>query len=288
MRAISGVPAVGLSVVLVAAAPASAAGGSRAQPDKRSQYTVDRDAMGGWGAGRRRPPITAVGEAATPGRPRPGSGVRRPSVIRLGSALASSVLAAVLLAGCAGEGGTEASTVTGSPSRTSVEPSGPATSEPADPDPTDDGTVDDGSGGQGSDGQESDGQGSDGHGSGDPGSGDQGSSGQGSGGGTDGLPGWPIESTPVHGARLWAAYLTVGAPGDPALLQVLEEVQQLWPGAGLGELGCDQGAAEALGRDRTEHAVAVYFATQQHITEFRRRWDGPYVGAVQVTISCGD
>lgn len=283
MRAIPGVPAVGLSVVLVAAAPASAAGGSRARPDKRSQYTVDRDAMGGWGAGRRRPPIPAVGEAATPGRPRPGSGVRRPSVIRLGSALASLVLAAVLLAGCAGEGGTEAFPGTGNPSRTSVEPSGPATSEPADPDPTDDGTVDDGSGGQGSDGQ-----GSGDPGSGDPGSGDQGSSGQGSGGGTDGLPGWPIESTPVHGARLWAAYLTVGAPGDPALLQVLEEVQQLWPGAGLGELGCDQGAAEALGRDRTEHAVAVYFATQQHITEFRRRWDGPYVGAVQVTISCAD
>ena len=65
-------------------------------------------------------------------------------------------------------------------------------------------------------------------------------------------------------------------------------MQQLWPGAGLGELGCDEGAAAALGRDPSEHAVAVYFATEQHITEFRKRWSEPFVGAVQVTTRCAD
>jgi hypothetical protein len=41
-------------------------------------------------------------------------------------------------------------------------------------------------------------------------------------------------------------------------------------------------------RDPSEHAVAVYFATEQHITEFRRRWEGPYVAAVPVTTLCAD
>ncbi len=117
---------------------------------------------------------------------------------------------------------------------------------------------------------------------------EDGSGGGPSGNGTEGLPGWPIESTPVHGAELWAAYVAVGAPGDPGLQQVLERVRQGWPGAGLGELGCDEGAAAALGRTPTEHAVAVYFATEQHITEFLRRWEAPFVGAVLVTTMCAD
>ena len=124
-----------------------------------------------------------------------------------------------------------------------------------------------------------------------PGAGGASDDGSGSGspdGGTEGLPGWPIESPPVHGGRFWAAYVAVGAPGDPALQRVLEEVQRLWPGAGLGELGCDEGAAAALGRTTTEHAVAVYFATEQHIVEFRRRWEAPFVGAVLVTTHCAD
>jgi hypothetical protein len=255
---------------------------------------VKRDAMRGQGAGRLGSSNPAVGQAATPWLSRDRSSFGRPSINRRGSALASSVLAAVLLAGCAGEGGAEASPGTGTPTSTSAEPSGPASSQPADPDPVDEGTVADGSGGQGSGGQGSSGQGSSGGGdsggakSDSQGPGSEESDGEGSDGGTEGLPGWPIESTPVHGARLWAAYLAVGASGDPILQRVLEDVRQLWPGAGLGELGCDQGAAEALGRDRTEHAVAVYFATEQHITEFRRRWDGPYVGAVQVTTFCAD
>ena len=111
---------------------------------------------------------------------------------------------------------------------------------------------------------------------------------QGSGDGTEGLPGWPIESTPTHGARLWAAYLAVGSPGDPALQQVLDDVRELWPGAGLGELSCDEGAAQALGRDGADHAVAVYFPTEQHITEFRRRWEAPFLAAAQVTTRCAD
>jgi hypothetical protein len=185
--------------------------------------------------------------------------------------VSSSLLAAVLLAGCGSEAAPDVSAGGGSTAGAAVESSVPTTSAPAEP--SGDGTVDEVSGGGEPAGQPS---------------GSQGSDADDIDGGTEGLPGWPIESTPEHGAQLWAAYVAVGAPGDPTLQRALEEVQQLWPGAGLGELGCDVGAAEALGRDRAEHAVAVYFDTEQHVTEFRRRWGGPYVGAVQVTTLCAD
>ena len=256
MRAALGIPAVGSGVAPATAAPADAPGSDAARSD------------------------------GTPRQFGASSTLRRPFISRRVPVLASSVLAAVLLAGCAGEAAGTVPSSAASASSTSAEPSAPAPSEPADP--TDDGAVDespvdespvdesptdDGSGGGSSSSQDPSDDGSDG------GSPD---------GGTEGLPGWPVEATPMHGSRYWAAYLAVGAPGDPALQQVLEDVQESWPGAGLGELGCDQGAAEALGRDRAEHAVAVYFPTQQHITEFRRRWDAPFVGAVQVTTFCGD
>src|SRR4051812_45484637 len=95
--------------------------------------------------------VPDVGDATTPGQSRHRSGFRRPSVIKRGSALASSVLAAVLFAGCTGEGVTTASAGNGSPSSTSVEPSASTTSEPADP--TGDETGGQGSGNNGSGGQ---------------------------------------------------------------------------------------------------------------------------------------
>jgi hypothetical protein len=188
------------------------------------------------------------------------------------SAFVSSLLtAAVLLTGCGGEATPETAPAADDRPATSTEQVESSTSAPAETpvEPSKDQDTND----QDTNDQDSS---------------SDGSIGEGTSGGTEGLPGWPIESTPVHGARFWAVYLAVGAPGDPALQRVLEDVQQLWPGAGLGELGCDEGAAAALGRTPTEHAVAVYFATEQHISEFRRRWEAPLVGAVHVTTRCAD
>jgi hypothetical protein len=260
------------------------------------------------------PVRAAGGDATVPGRSRAALHLRRPST--RGAALASSVLAAVLLAGCTGGAGDTAAAGTSSRATTSAQPSTVPPSRPVDltgPDgtveerPVDDDTVDDDAvDDDAADGTADQSPADDGpadddpvdEGPSSPGAGDQGSStdgsgtdgtdGAGAGGGTEGLPGWPLESTPVHGARLWGVYLAVGAPGDPALQQVLADVRQLWPGAGLGELGCDQGAAAALGHDPAEHAVAVYFTTRQHVTEFQRRWEAPWLGAVQVTTSCAD
>jgi hypothetical protein len=196
---------------------------------------------------------------ATSRIPAVGTAVRRRSSRRR-SALVTSVLAVVLLAGCTGGTTSPATADTGSPASTSAAAAASTPVEPAAPPPAE--PADAGADGEGVD--------------------------DGRAGGTQGLPGWPTESIPVHGGQFWAAYVAVGVPGDPALQQVLAEVQEVWPGAGLGELGCDGGAAEALGRNATDHAVAVYFPTEQHITEFQRRWSGPYVEAVQVITSCGD
>jgi hypothetical protein len=72
--------------------------------------------------------------------------------------------------------------------------------------------------------------------------------------------GWPAEAPPEHGARVWAVYLAVGPEGDPALADAAEWLQARGYSTFEGrELGCDGGAAEAIGRDPRELAVAVYF-----------------------------
>ena len=203
------------------------------------------------------------------------------------------LVSVVLLGGCGASDGGEASA--GVSAESTATSSSPTTSEAADPTggsvPQEESSAGHSPGGGSAADRTEEGPSPHGpsHGDGaEPGDTGSTTTGGGSDGGTEGLPGWPIESIPVHGGELWGAYLAVGQPGDPQLQEVLAAVQQSWPGAGTGELGCDHGAAEALGRDRTEHAVAVYFATEQHITEFRRRWDGPYLGAVRVTTYCAD
>jgi hypothetical protein len=203
------------------------------------------------------------------------------------SAFVSSLLtAAVLLTGCGGEATPETAPAADDRPATSTEQVESSTSAPAETpvEPSKDQDTND----QDTNDQDTNDQDTNDQDTNDQDSSSGGSIGEATSGGTEGLPGWPIESTPVHGARFWAVYLAVGAPGDPALQRVLEDVQQLWPGAGLGELGCDEGAAAALGRTPTEHAVAVYFATEQHISEFRRRWEAPLVGVVHVTTRCAD
>jgi hypothetical protein len=104
-----------------------------------------------------------------------------------------------------------------------------------------------------------------------------------------GSPGFPVEAPPVHGAQRWAVYVAVGPPGDSALPPVLDEVRRSgWEGAGIGELSCDAGAAEALGRDPSDHAVAVYFETPEQVEAFARFYGKPYVGTAQVTTYCLD
>lgn len=67
---------------------------------------------------------------------------------------------------------------------------------------------------------------------------------------------------PLHGGTYWAVYPWVGPTGDPAANAMVGHLfDQFGIQAIQGEVGCDQGAAEALGTD-VEWRVAVYFDTR--------------------------
>ena len=215
------------------------------------------------------------------------------------SALVSSFLTAVLLAGCGGEDAVENSAGAGDRSSASVEPPAPTTSEPAGP--SDDGTV-----GRPSSPPAPTGDGS-GDGSGDgEADGEQPASEQPAsekpGGVVTPSPTeqpaeqptvWAPEVTPVHGGRVWAVYLAVGSPDSDWDMHMLGETESYvrmfgYVGSGIGSVGCDQGAAEALGFHPGDNRVAVYFATAAHAQEFVAGYDRQDAGSAQVSTYCLD
>ena len=90
--------------------------------------------------------------------------------------------------------------------------------------------------------------------------------------------GWATATTPavapadlVHGGTYWAVYPWVGAAGsreaDDVSAQLLTEfgIEAL-----PGDLSCDQGAAEALGKDAPQ-GIGVYFQTEEDANAFARQ-----------------
>jgi hypothetical protein len=76
----------------------------------------------------------------------------------------------------------------------------------------------------------------------------------------------PVE--PMHGGVYWAVYPWVGAAGDREADDVSAELfAQFGIEAFPGDLGCDQGAAEALGTD-AEQGIGVYFDTETEANDF--------------------
>jgi hypothetical protein len=74
--------------------------------------------------------------------------------------------------------------------------------------------------------------------------------------------GGPPPVDPVHGGTYWAVYPWVGAAGDPAADAMVGRLfDQFGIQAVQGEVGCDQGAAEALGPE-AQWRVGVYFDTR--------------------------
>jgi hypothetical protein len=75
----------------------------------------------------------------------------------------------------------------------------------------------------------------------------------------------------VHGGTYWAVYLWVGAAGSPEAADVSDQLlAEFGIDAGPGDLGCDQGAAEALGTN-AEQGIAVYFDTEEDANEFAQQ-----------------
>lgn len=81
-------------------------------------------------------------------------------------------------------------------------------------------------------------------------------------------PPFPAPISPVHGGTYWAVYPWVGAPGDREADDVSAWLlSEFGIEAFSGDLGCDQGAAEALGTD-AEQGIGVYFDTEAEAIDF--------------------
>jgi hypothetical protein len=109
---------------------------------------------------------------------------------------------------------------------------------------------------------------------------------------SQGEPVGPIPVDPLHGNTYWATYVWVGASGTPESNEV---VGKLFDDFGIqaiqGEVGCDEGAAEALGPDAAWR-VAVYFGTRADASAFadvyRTRYPGSDPAIAHVTTYCLD
>ncbi len=104
---------------------------------------------------------------------------------------------------------------------------------------------------------------------------------------------WPPEAAPVHGGRVWAVYLAVGSPDSDWDMHMLGEAEGYlqghgYTGSGIGSVGCDQGAAEALGFDPGDNRLAVYFDSAALAQQFVLVYDRQDVGSAPVTTYCLD
>ena len=103
---------------------------------------------------------------------------------------------------------------------------------------------------------------------------------------------WPPATTAVvHGGERWAVYVAVTDSGDdPRVAAAQERLDALGyaSATGWGDVGCDDGAAEALGVPWQSTAVRVYFDTQADAETFARLYGPEAVGTAQVTLYCLD
>jgi hypothetical protein len=94
--------------------------------------------------------------------------------------------------------------------------------------------------------------------------------------------------------EVWASYLAIGPAGDPVLADAATYLQDRgYSPYGGRELGCDGGAAEALGRDRHEVAVAVYFDWRADAGDILtltasngKEHAGPFIELLRVILDC--
>ena len=100
----------------------------------------------------------------------------------------------------------------------------------------------------------------------------------------------PAYPTPdVKSTEVWGVYLDVtDSPDAPEYSIVQDDASKAGLSPATGELGCDRGAPEALGRSATASRVTVYFSTQSDAELFVRSWHRPVVGIAQVELGCND
>lgn len=77
-------------------------------------------------------------------------------------------------------------------------------------------------------------------------------------------------------------------PEDPSLEAAVKRLERDGYVAGSGQLGCDRGAAEALGAEEDDFAVGLYFSSEDDAERFAELSDPPPLGRARVKIFCAD
>jgi hypothetical protein len=103
------------------------------------------------------------------------------------------------------------------------------------------------------------------------------------------LPEVPEPAQLEHGGVVWGVYLAVGESSeDPVLAVATARAETLGYPAGVGDIACDQPAAEKLGVPPDSSAVAIYFNTREDAESAAALFDPPPVGIAKVTTYCLD
>jgi hypothetical protein len=93
----------------------------------------------------------------------------------------------------------------------------------------------------------------------------------------------------VHGGVVWGVYLAVGETiADPALDAATARAETVGYQAGVGDIACDQPAAETLGVPPESSVVAIYFDTRADAEAAGALFEPPPVGIAKVTTFCLD
>jgi hypothetical protein len=98
----------------------------------------------------------------------------------------------------------------------------------------------------------------------------------------------PVE--PEHGGTYFGVYVAIADAGDEAALQQSAEALDAtgyheWS---LGDISCDQGAAEQLGVPEDSGRVAVYFETREEAEAFTQSLPSPILRIAKVKTFCLD
>jgi hypothetical protein len=104
---------------------------------------------------------------------------------------------------------------------------------------------------------------------------------------------WPAEVPyPVEGPA-WVVYVAVAEdssqPERDRVWAAMEQLRGTTPyvsARGAGSVGCENGAADALGLDPATFAAPVFLASEAEAQQFAERWGGPVVGPAPITEDC--
>lgn len=97
-------------------------------------------------------------------------------------------------------------------------------------------------------------------------------------------------AVPEQGGTYWGVYVAIADPGDePSLQQSAEALDAMGISEySLGDISCDEGAAEELGVPKDSGRVAVYFENEEEARAFSNSLPSPILRIAEVKTFCLD